>query len=277
MKNYAYILLLIVAPLLAPAQSAEHILDSLQRELGKAKADTARMWLLYELAKYQSFQTPDSAFWYTRQGLQLARKTNHQKGEMEGKGWLAYLFAERDIPKSMRLRLEVLQQAQQANDRVHISFTYVQLGILQIYLENYRQAIVYYKRAKTLAVEDNDKQNQAGLSTELGGAYWLLHQPDSARYYLTLAAKEDPAIKQFSVYLNYLGRLEGDYNPTKANAYFRQSIQMAKAQQFLRGLGYVYRWYSEFLWKQNQPDSSILMAKAGLQAGQTVANFRNIL
>ncbi|UFH57708.1 ATP-binding protein [Spirosoma sp. KNUC1025] len=263
-------------PLITTTQPLEATLDSLREELSKVKTDTSRIKLMFLLGAFHAYQNLDSAQWYAQQALRLARKVNYTTGELHSNDLLSFTYSERDIPQSMQLALENMHLAQQLGNRLFLKWSYQRIGLLNLYLENYPQAITYFKRGHDLAFQDNDKSYASAASTELAGAYLSLQQPDSARYYLTLAAKEDSTSKQNPFYIYYCGRFEAINNPAKASAYFRRSIQLFKAQRDLRGLSFVYRWYSELLWKQQQPDSSILMAKNGLQAGQALMNYRNI-
>ena len=279
-------LLLTVAPLLTTAQSFRHsagaesfrhTIDSLRTELNKAKADTTRARLLAEAGSCYYDTDADSALLYARQAVDVARKTSDLKLKLKCKSLLATTISERNIPKSMRMLLDVLQQAEQISYRWVIEDCYNNMALLQFYLENYPQTVMYFKRARQMALEDGDSQYASHLSAEMGSAFLGLHQADSARHYLSLSIQENPASEQSPYTLYYRGRLETDANPANARTYFQRSIRTLDAQQDWRGLALASRWYSELLWKQHQPDSSILVAKAGLRAGQLLGNLRTVL
>ena len=260
------------------AQPIEHTLDSLRKELAHARTDTDRVKAMYKLGLTHLNRNLDSSRWYAEQGLQLARKEKYVQGELNSRELLSFTFSERDIPRTVQLDLENLRLAQQINNRRQIKWSFMGLGTTQFYLENYQQAIAYYRQAKKIALEDKDMPSAANASGEIGLVYLTIQNYDSARYYLTLAKKEGPPGWQTPFYYwSYWGRLfEAEKKPAMAKLYFRQSLSMYKEQQNLRGQGFVSSWFSELLWKQNQPDSSILMAKDGLRAGQLLPNSRII-
>ena len=277
MKPCLFLLLLTLAPRLTPAQSPRYHIDSLRPELARAKADTTRAQLLARLGSWYYSINADSALMLGRQAVELARKTGDVRLELTCRYYLAVTVGEQNIPESMRMYLVILQEAQQIDYWWINQNCLFNMGVSQLYLENYPQAIPYLKRARQITLDVGHGPGAAFAASELANAFLGLHQPDSARHYLGLAVRDYPAYKQDPTLLIYWGRLETDVNPAKARAYFQQCIRAFNALQNWRSLASATRWYSELLRKQHQPDSSIRVAKEGLRAAQRVGILRAVL
>ncbi|WP_305791897.1 ATP-binding protein [Spirosoma foliorum] len=277
MKSHYLLLLLIFSPIQTIAQSTSRAIDSLRRELSEAKTDTARMWLMTDLSIKYFERNFDSARYYAEQGIQLAHTLGHLRGELKSRVLLGQSYSTRDIPHSIRIYLQALQLAQQTNQIDDQGQCYYGIGILYGFLENSPLAINNFKQAHTIGLKVHDQELASFASAEVGGAYGRMHKVDSARYYLTLSEQEYPPIRLYPFQVLYWARVEKGTNPTQAAQLYRRSIQVFKAQNELRGLGYAYGAYGEFLQQHNQPDSSLLLAKASLQISLKLINYRAIL
>ncbi|MVM29293.1 two-component sensor histidine kinase [Spirosoma sp. HMF4905] len=260
------------------AQPVSYSIDSLRNELARAKADTSRVWLMTKLSEHYYERNFDSARWYAQQGIHLAQRVGHRKGELQSSILLGDAYSVQDIPQSMRIYLQALQLAQQMNYQYGVGMCNLKIGELNLFLENYPQAIRYLKQAHDIFLTVQDKQQTALADSEIGIVYCqLAKKQDSARYYLTRSDQEYPPFKHDPFQLYYWAVLESNENPSRAVQLFGQSIELFKRRNERRGLGYAYRWYAIFLKNHHQLDSSILMAKNGLRISQHLLNFRSIL
>jgi two-component system, NtrC family, sensor kinase len=269
-----YIFLFIVAPLSALSQPYIKTADSLKRELSQAQTHSSRLKLLTQLINSYGNRDFDSAILFARQRVQVAKQTSDEEEQLESQRLLAGMLAARDYSGSMKLYLQTLRLAQKQNYTEVVKNCLFGIGILHIFLQNPRQAIQYFRQAKTMAINEKDTDMTFKCNLELAGSFILLQRLDSARYYLKM---NGPATKHNSAGLIYWAILESKSNPALARAYFQQIIKNREATGDLRGLSIAYRRLSEFYKEQNQPDSGIIAARKGLQVAQKMNFLRGIV
>jgi signal transduction histidine kinase len=252
-------------------QSQQNSIDSLKRVFAITKTDTGRARLATELSSTYFAINQDSAIYYSSLSVQWAGSSKNQELELESRLKLADILSERDIPKSMKEYFKALQLAEKINDKKHVALCYESIGLLYLYLGNGNTYIDYLQKAIVIYKKLNDLSGIINCYSEIGGAH---SNPDSARYYLNLAAKDSTNFN--SAYYNYYwGNNETD--PQKARAFFLKSIGISEKEKDYRGLSLASRWLSIFYQKNGDLDSGILAAKKGLYAAQQINLPRGII
>ena len=158
------------------------------RETGNAggMADTyGRIGHLYE--KRQLY---DSAFLYERQALLQYSKIAHKQGMAkiyENMGSIFEDLARYD--SSWYYFANSLELYEQAGEEVASIEVVNNLGDIYRKTGRYREAIVQTRKALMLAEKTNDLYEKGAAYRDLGKAYDLLHQEDSAYHYLELSRR----------------------------------------------------------------------------------------
>jgi len=158
------------------------------RERGNAEgmADTyGRIGHLYE--KRQSY---DSAFLYQRLALQQYSRISHKQGMAkiyENMGSIYEDLARYD--SSWYYFTHSLEMYNQAGEEVASIEVVNNLGDIYRKTGRYREAIVQTGKALALAEKTNDLYEKGAAYRDLGKAYDLLHQEDSAYHYLELSRR----------------------------------------------------------------------------------------
>ncbi len=280
MKKSLLLLVLASLPFVGSAQNIQLSIDSLKLELAQPQHDTARVRVLRYLSGWYSSYQIDSSIAYATKSLSLANSIQFREGIAWGKISLAASLSERDIPKSMAMLYEAIQQ-NSGSDLVAQNRTrgcHYQIGLLYLYLRNSPQAIYHLKLSRQLELQQAKRKIAIGnCDREIGGTFLIINQLDSARYYLDLAANENPGNLQTPVYLFYYGLTEVDRNPPLALHYFRKSFLLAQQSDGRRELSLSARRLSEFyLNHTNQLDSAIYVAKIGVKAAERSAFYRGV-
>src|SRR4051812_32710239 len=101
MKNL--VITFILALSITSVEAQQKTIDSLQKELVTAKADTNRVLLLTELVKIYYLFKPDTALILAQQAYTLSQKLHYTKGEALSKQNCRCLFGCRRLPKSITI------------------------------------------------------------------------------------------------------------------------------------------------------------------------------
>lgn len=252
-------------------QSQQIHIDSLRSLFAILKTDTGRARIATELSNTYFSINPDSAIYYSGLSVQRAVSSKNQELELKSRLNLADQLSERDIPKSMKEYFIALQLAEKLNDQKNVAYCYEYIGLLHLYIGNSNKYIDYLQRAMVIYKKLNDYSGIINCYSEIGGIH---SNPDSAHFYLNLAAKDSTRFN--SAYFNYYwGKYETDQQ--KARAFFLRSIEISEKEKDFRGLSLASRWLSIFYQKNGDLDSGIFAAKKGLYAAQQINLQRGII
>ena len=273
MKRTIIVLFLTLSSLWGLCQQVK--VDSIKKILSTAKSETSKTQLVIELSEAFFVTNIDSAIYYARLGEQRARSFKEDKLQLKGMLTLSNALSERDIPKSMQVSFEALQLAEKLDDQNALAECYLQIGLLYFYLGNGDLYIDYLKKAIIVYKRLNEFAHVFENYVEIGGAYADI-KPDSARFYLNLAAN-DQAQKKSPYYNYYWGITESDTDPTRAMTFFQQSLHLSQSNHDLRSISLASRWLSILYQKLGHLDSSIAAAGKGLFAAQQLKFNRGII
>ncbi|HVB03929.1 MAG TPA: ATP-binding protein [Chitinophagaceae bacterium] len=265
MKKIFLLLLLCNIAKLVTAQ--EHIKDSLLAFLSKAKEDTLRVNLLYDLGNYYGEKSmADSAIYWETQGLTLAQKTGYKKGEIENTADAANNYWDiGDFMTAIKLGTSVYNYGVSVND------TDIMESAMEPLINAYRDEGDFRESLKFvykfIALDRYpDSSNNAIVYAVIGSDYYGMGKYDSANIFLTRA-------RSFDKYDNYTagwillmsGRLfEKLINDSFALRYYRQSIVKLKDENDLKDLAGAYNSVASLYRKASQTDSTIYYANQAL-------------
>jgi class 3 adenylate cyclase len=110
-------------------KQGQAFIDSLLRELPKAKEDTNKVKLLNELGAKYNYTKPDEGIKYAQQGMELATRLGYRKGLAHSCKCIGSCFAlKRDAPMAIEYYWRCLKAAEDAYDRSLMSASLFALG-----------------------------------------------------------------------------------------------------------------------------------------------------
>lgn len=194
----------------ANAQKAEAIIDSLYRELDKAKSDTTKTLLLAELS-YRYYTIPDSAASIANKGLAMATSIGFQRGIILNEVSLAgYHLHQGDNVTAFKFLLKALEWQQRNGSARELGRTNLLLGVTAFDYLGPETATRYFKKARFYFASANDKRDLVHALNNLGYVYIVEKKYDSAASFLEEGLELTRKTKQpefEAVLLNTLGEL----------------------------------------------------------------------
>ena len=234
MKNLFLLFLLIIGLLPATrAQRPSVRADSLQRLLAASRPDTNRVEYLIQLAWDRTDDNPLAAIRYGRRSLRLARQLHFATGECRSLLMLGWAFMRSgNYPTAVQTQLQARRLAERvgfAGGIIHadnaVGYAYAEQG-------NYPLALRYYLRAVAQARQQGNYVLMTPILGNIGQAYLMTGQIDSARYYTLEGYKYDMRYRDRHSEigdLSLLGDVEArSGNPAAARAYYQRSISRAQ-------------------------------------------------
>jgi signal transduction histidine kinase len=257
----------------------DHEKDSLLMLISKAKEDTTKVNLLYQLSNlnFGTFDA-DSAFLLAQQGLNLAQSIGYKKGEMNCKRSLAFsAWVLGDFATAVKLGYSVLEYNISVKDTESIIISY---GVL---INSYRDEGDYRESLKILSKSNGIVKSWKECEwcsvwyAAIGSNYYGLKNFDSALYYLNLALPY-PINHAYGWTLLITGRTqEKKNNNIAALDYFKQSIKALLLENNLKDLAGAYSSIADFYEKEGQTDSAIYYGNQALILSQKKKFNKEIL
>jgi tetratricopeptide (TPR) repeat protein len=183
MKKNICIVLLLGFIQVRNAYSQTQVIDSLKRLLQTEKQDSARSILFQWLSYEYSFAKPDSAMLLARQGLELAKKIDFDKGEIIGLGSIGNLYSEMgDDAKALEILLQALKKSEDSKEEnsarvlAFISSVYDKQGDVKKSLE------YSFKEMEAATAVHNEYHVMYSLIA-IGDGYAKLNRLDSAMFF----------------------------------------------------------------------------------------------
>jgi two-component system, NtrC family, sensor kinase len=254
--------------------SAQHYLDSLQRELSNAKEDTTKVLVLGSIADYYGFVQFDSSISYARQTLALSEKLNYPYGR-----YLAYLSlfhasnCKGDYPQALEADQNILRVADQLkNDKPWVLPVYFyHLGLLNREMADPANAIILFHQAIRLHEKLGEPMAEMFFAfSQLGNIYANSNQLDSALFYAQkgydLGFQSNRNKKYFSLAIAALGTIYQKMSNYKlAGEYFKSGVLQSDAFNNIYFKARNYNLLARLFIKTGHADSSLYYARISLK------------
>lgn len=212
------------------------VLDSLRNELqNHPEKDTLRVKLLVNTAWNMTYDTPNEAFPYVTEALEISKELQWKKGTgfaLRQEGTLHYSMA--NYVKAMESYLEALTVSE-ALDPVFTASLHNNLGNIYAELKQYNKAIASYEDYLTLSKKASSIINEINGLTNLGLIYTETDEIDKGIQYIEEAfalAKKENFEFYISSIINNLGlayKRKKDY--PKSLEYYNEARVLAHNQQ----------------------------------------------
>jgi len=168
--------------------SAEQLIDSLKKELGKnlTKAEKAKVY--GDLSWYYNSVSLDSAFRYGNEALAMAREIQDQKLISQSLSDLgAIYFIKGEIDKSLEQYNQSLGLRKTDNDEEGIASLHFKIGNIYFKKSELEKAMSFYLEALRYYEQTKNENVVANLHSNIAVVYTSLHNYSKALRYLKMA------------------------------------------------------------------------------------------
>jgi two-component system, NtrC family, sensor kinase len=236
------------------------------QENADSKSDTTAVLQLLEKANTYNFSKADTGLKLAEQALDLSRKINFKKGEAlslhicgEAYNMLG------DYPRSLQREFEAVGIFKKIGDESGEADALSYIGILNIQLGQYREALGYFMSIKEIDRQKPGIWNDPFILANIGDVYDSIKMPDSALYYQKQAYKLFPAILRphlRSFILRHMGNIYAQFGKNdSAVKYYRAAISNARLSNDNINLSSASKEMAEAYKSSRQYDSSLYYAK----------------
>ncbi len=200
--------------------------DSLYNVVKTTPSDSVRAWAMVELSNNYKYRKPDSAVYFARRAIDLARNIKLIQTELVAMRY--YLLTESAIgnhSKALQLSLESIKLSEKYNLPYDRALGVLLLGWTHSRIKQYEKAISLYKEALNYFKKNNDDTFCSMTSAYIGDAYSNLNEKDSALLYCDLAESyTGRAIWVIPFASLHLGKVHQNIgNQSKALEFFHQA------------------------------------------------------
>ncbi len=259
-------------------QISPEVIKEVKDQLLKARHDSTRVQLVYQLAYGYRFSDIDSSLFYTDIAIELADKMNlpaYKAHMLSLKG--ATVLEAGKLPESLQFQFESLEISEKIKDTTNIAFALNRIGNIYMELGDYRKANEYYFQSKDLFEKIGDIGMVHNEVSNIGNVFDLMQIPDSGLYYQQIVY--DAALKttdrskytrpEMMFRMGNAYNLKGDKG--KAMYFYKQGIKEATIDNDTRNLTMNNLFLAKLYDELNMPDSSIKYAYNAIQTGKTIS------
>jgi tetratricopeptide (TPR) repeat protein len=257
-------------------------IDSLKQALIFNNHDTDRVFTLLRLSNAYSDFKRDSAMQFAQEALDLAQQNEFKKGEAQALNMIGSIFeGTGNYLKSFEYRLESLKIAEEIKNQKLIAAIYNNLARVSTERSDYKIALGYLFKAKTLFEKQNDKRFLSDALLNIGDNYERNNQLDSALFF----QKEAYQLALSVGYINNLGTIVSNLgsinsklnNSDTAIKYFRSAVELLKNAEDEESLAGTYYEISKHFYKIKNIDSSFFYAMRSYTLSTKVSDLKKIL
>jgi two-component system, NtrC family, sensor kinase len=273
--------------LLAQTGSAESIKLYRQKLALYKKDDSTRVRLLTRLSNSYRRNNYDSALFYARKALLLAKQIGFAGGELGAELSLEYSLRETgSLAEALNLQLDLLDKARLSKNVYLEGVELNSIGNTYLEMGDLKTALDYYRRSRNMLLPLPDNEGPAIASTKyLVGAYYKrneasnmgnvfekMNQLDSALHYETAMYHD----KNFPVdlmpeLLTRLGALQLKLGKEQeAMQFFRKGIALSFRENTVSDRAIIYYQMAVLFRKMNQPDSSLYYAHQSFNTARSI-------
>jgi two-component system, NtrC family, sensor kinase len=209
----------------------------------KAKNDSFKLQLTYQLAYGYRFSNIDSSLFYSDATIASADKLNLPsiKAQMLSLKGATVLEAGK-LPESLRFQFEAMGISEKIKDTSNIAYALNRIGNIYMELGDYKKANDYYFQSKVLFQKIGDSGMVYNELSNIGNIYDLLQIPDSALHYqqvvydasLTTTDRQKFTRPEMMFRMGNAYSLKGDKE--KAMYFYKQGIKEANIDNDTRNL-----------------------------------------
>lgn len=162
--------------------------DSLASKLATEKIDTNRARLMWLMAYASNMYNPDTSILLAQRALYLSQKRKFTEGISQSLGILASAIKEiGNYPKALEFNLQKLKIEEERNNPHNLAVVYINIGSLYVYLEQYKDAIEYYKKADSVINLFHLNELEYYTKNNMGDIYERMGINDSSFLYFDKA------------------------------------------------------------------------------------------
>lgn len=230
-----------------------------------------------KLVIFYRYQNPDSATYYAKAGLKLARATNNEEGIARMLTQMGMIEDNTGNPESSRQRyLEALEIYKRLKIPKGIIKENIRLGVVENRKGNAASALSYFLQALKVSEKSNDKAGIMEANVTMGEVYATQRNYAKSIYYNKIAEQVGESLPFSSLKLNIclnLGtsyRESGDYKT--AIHYFQKGIDQSNYPEMMglnisltNGLAQVYH-------KMGNLNKAIELQKGALSKSRNIRN-----
>lgn len=127
---------------------------------------------------------PDSALIVSQEALYLAKKIKYLEGESRSLGIMSNSFLRiGNYARALELNIQKLKLEEKRNNPRSLASVVMNIGIVYVYQEEYRNALVYYAKADSIINKFDVEDFKYSIVLNLGDVYDRLNVSDSALIY----------------------------------------------------------------------------------------------
>ena len=284
MKSSLHFYLFLLLPTLAIAQKAERnkSLEILKEELAHSSADTNRVLILAEICTLYEFYNMDSLDYYSKQGLELARRLQFHKGGariLNNQG-LAAAFRG-NASEALSILFKALRIAEDNKLAFETANCLNSIGASYWFINDFNKANEFITRAAK--IDETVHHTQSNIYWRIMIQVWSainyiqFNKLDSAKMVLQKAYENafNPDYKDFSgirpTILMFMGIAQSDSgNKDAALSYLKQSVEGFKSDDDNFGTADASYNIAKVFKYLNQSDSAIYYSKLGLEVASKI-------
>ncbi|MDX2301453.1 MAG: sensor histidine kinase [Microscillaceae bacterium] len=221
------------------------LVDSLQNQLQKVKADTLKVELLNELAWTLSRREFDKALQNATAALKLAKKINYTSGIIVSNDRIGYIYQNKgESYKAIPYHQEALKLAKKIKDDYSVAraSSYVALAYKDI--GKARESIPFFQESLKMFKQLNKKTPAAQVSNNLGAAYRMIGENQLAlqSYMESLEIREElnDTLGKAAIYLALGLYYHDNRNYSLAKDYYLKAARIYKNSDKSYDLAKVY-------------------------------------
>jgi signal transduction histidine kinase len=277
------------------AVAQQSYIDSLKREIGVCRNDTACMILYGKTADIYSEINPDSAFHYAEKMNTITKKLNLKLEESVTLNQMSYAMLNTgNRPRALQYILSSIAIGEDPKSEEHVlpssyepidefsdrsvsphmqrltrlSRTQQYAGILYQNAEIYEKALHYYRQSLILAEQTHNAKMLSITYSTVGRTYLSLKHPDSALFYLQ-KAYDNAVLANYNRYIGSIllniGRVySAQGNVEKAKEYFRRGLAESEEHYYYRGVVASNLALADINKNSGHSDSILFYAQNGL-------------